>query len=258
MITAYSFNQKLAILAGLSAVIIVGTFFVPAIPQDAAYHQFADDNPWLGIPNFWNVASNLPFLVIGLLAIKDLNNGNLAILPEFKISYLTFFIGVALVGPGSAYYHWSPDNATLVWDRLPMTIAFMALFAIVIAEYLSLPVAKRLLWPLVIIGFISVFYWDYTEGKGQGDLRLYGLVQFLPLLLIPLILLFFQPTFSGAGYLWAMLAAYLGAKVTESLDGQIFNLIHLMSGHSIKHLLAALGVYYFWVDLKRRQKLANP
>lgn len=254
MNTDDGFNQKLAWLAGLAAVIVFGTFFLPAIPQDTAYHQFADENPWLGIPNFWNVASNLPFLLIGLLAIKDLNDGSLAIVPTFKMGYLIFFIGVALVGPGSAYYHWSPDNHTLVWDRLPMTVAFMALFAIVIAEYLSVAAAQRLLWPLLAIGFVSVFYWDYTEGQGRGDLRLYGLVQFLPLLLIPLILLLFRPTFSGAGYWWAMLAAYLGAKITESLDGQIFGLFYIISGHSIKHLLAALGAYYFWVGLKRREK----
>ena len=31
------------------------------VPQDPAYHQFADARPWLGIPNFQNVASNLPW-----------------------------------------------------------------------------------------------------------------------------------------------------------------------------------------------------
>ena len=254
---SYNFNQKLALLIGLAGLIIIGVFLLPPIPQDAAYHQFADKNSYWGVPNFWNVASNLLFLLVGLLGMWDMVRGGLAILPEFRVGYLTFFIGVALVCPGSAYYHLTPGNASLLWDRLPMTIAFMALFVIVIAEYLSVAAAQRLLWPMVVIGIFSVFYWHITELKGQGDLRPYAVVQFLPLLLIPLMLLLFQPTFSGVGYLWVMLGAYAGAKLSESLDEPIFRLFHFISGHSIKHLLAALGVYYFWMGLRRRKKLVS-
>ena len=257
MHTPYSFNLKLALLIGLAGLLIISVFLLPPIPQDAAYHQFADKHSYCGISNFWNVLSNLPFLLIGLLGAWDIVRGRLAILPEFRVGYLTFFIGVGLVGPGSAYYHLTPGNASLLWDRLPMTIAFMALFTLVIAEYLSVPAAQRLLWPMVFIGIFSVFYWYVTESKGHGDLRPYAVVQFLPMLLMPLILLFFQPTFSGEAYLWAMIGAYAGAKLTESLDEPIFRLFHVISGHSIKHLLAALGAYFFWLGLRRRKKLAS-
>jgi hypothetical protein len=257
MRASFNFIQKLALLVGLAGLIIIGVFLLPPIPQDAAYHQFADKNSYLGVSNFWNVLSNLPFLLIGLLGVWDVVRGRIAILSEFRVGYLTFFIGVALVGPGSAYYHLTPDNASLLWDRLPMTVAFMALFVTVIAEYLSVPAARRLLWPLVSVGIFSVFYWYITELNGYGDLRLYVVVQFLPILLMPLILLFFQPTFSGAAYLWAMIAAYAGAKLAESLDEPILRLLHFISGHSIKHLLAALGAYYFWMGLRRRKKLAS-
>ena len=135
MRASFNFNQKLALLVSLAGLMIIGVFLLPPIPQDASYHQFADKNSYCGMSNFWNVLSNLPFLLIGLLGMWDIVRGRLAILSEFRVGYLTFFIGVALVGPGSAYYHSTPDNASLLWDRLPMTIAFMALFVIVIAEY---------------------------------------------------------------------------------------------------------------------------
>lgn len=248
-----SFHRKLQLLIGLSGLAIVGTFLLaPPIPQDPAYHLFADRNTHFGIPNFWNVATNLPFLVVGLAGLRELHRGTPAILPEFRMGYRVFFAGIALVGPGSAYYHLAPDNLTLVWDRLPMTLAFMALLAIVIAEYIAVPAGRAFLWPLLFVGIVSVFYWHLTEVQGHGDLRLYGLVQFLSLLVIPLILLLFRSRFGGAAYLWAALAAYGLAKVAELLDEPLFQLMAPLSGHALKHLLAALGAYAFLLAIRRR------
>src|SRR5258708_1963065 len=103
-------------------------------PQDSRYHNFADQRHLLGIPNFWNVISNAPFLVVGVLGLWALLFGRpTGILPELKAGYVAFFLGTALVAFGSSYYHLRPDNETLFWDRLPMTIAFMSFFAVVIA-----------------------------------------------------------------------------------------------------------------------------
>lgn len=250
-------RYKVKLLIGFAVAAVVGTFLLaPSIPQDPSYHQFADRNSRLGIPNFGDVTSNLPFLLVGWAGIRALYRGELAIQPELRSGYLAFFIGVALLGPGSMYYHLSPDNATLVWDRLPMTIAFMAMFAFVIAEYLSVPAGRALLWPLLVIGVVSVFYWHFSELQGRGDLRLYALVQFLPLVLIPAIMLLFRPAFSDVAYLWAMLGAYLLAKVAELLDKPIFQVFPL-SGHSIKHLVAAWGVYWFLLGLRRRSRISG-
>ncbi|QJD30036.1 ceramidase domain-containing protein [Methylococcus geothermalis] len=249
-------RQKERLLLVLAALAVIGALCVPAIPQDPAYHGFADGNARFGIPNFWNVMSNLPFLLIGLAGVLEVCRGRPAILAEFRIAYLIFFAGVALVAPGSAYYHLNPNNATLVWDRLPMTVAFMALFAIVVAEYLSVPLGRRLLWPLLAIGIVSVFYWDFTETRGRGDLRLYGLVQFLPMALIPLILLLFRSRFGGTAYLWAVFGAYAAAKAAELLDEPIFRMFHPLSGHALKHLLAALGVSIFLAAIRRRSTVS--
>lgn len=249
-------HNKCRILIGLSVLAVIGTFLAPAIPQDPAYHRFADQSSHFGVPNFWNVVSNLPFLLIGLEGIRELYRGKLAVMAEFRAGYLLFFLGIALVGPGSAWYHLAPDNAGLVWDRLPMTLGFMAFLAVIIAEYISVPAGRVLLWPLVLTGLASVLYWKISEARGQGDLRWYGLVQFLPMLLIPLILLLFRPSFTGSAYPWAMLGAYGAAKLAELLDAPLFRVLYPLSGHALKHLLAAAAAYALLLGLRRRKPIA--
>jgi hypothetical protein len=249
-------HNKCRILIGLSVLAVIGAFLAPAIPQDPAYHRFADQSSHFGVPNFWNVVSNLPFLLIGLEGIRELYRGKLAVMAEFREGYLLFFLGIALIGPGSAWYHLAPDNAGLVWDRLPMTLGFMAFLAVIIAEYISVPAGRVLLWPLVLAGLASVLYWKISEARGQGDLRWYGLVQFLPMLLIPLILLLFRLSFTGSAYPWAMLGAYGAAKLAELLDAPLFRVLYPLSGHALKHLLAAAAAYAFLLGLRRRKPIA--
>jgi hypothetical protein len=223
------------------------------IPQDPAYHQFADTRIVMGIPNFWNVISNAPFLLVGLLGLhamrsKELPGG----LPELRPMYFTFFIGVACVAFGSGYYHWSPSNMTLVWDRLPMTVAFMAFFCAIIGERVDIKTGCRLLLPLACVGIGSVIYWYLGELHGAGDLRPYALVQFLPMLLIPIVLFMYPTKLSPTVYLWGVLAAYAASKLAEFWDGEILQGLGGISGHSLKHLLAALGTYLFLLALQRR------
>lgn len=179
-------SVHLKIIALICVSAIVGITLVPAIPQDVRYHDFADQRGFLGIPNFADVLSNLPFIIVGILGLWTLRRGTpRGGIEELLLPYRIFFIGVLLTGFGSAYYHWSPNNQTLVWDRLPMTIAFMAFFSALVGESMSLRAGQRLLWPLLISGIASVAWWHFTEQAGRGDLRPYILVQFLPILLIP-------------------------------------------------------------------------
>jgi len=256
MKTEYGTASKLALLLGITMLAVIGMFLVPAIPQDPAYHEFADRNRWFGVPNFWNVATNIPFLLIGLAALRELGRGTPnRMLPELRASYLAFFIGIALIAPGSAYYHLDPNNTTLLWDRLPMTIAFMAFVSIIVGEYISRQAGQNLLWPLILLGIASIVYWHLTEQSGHGDLRPYALVQFLPMLLIPLILLLFSPSFTGTGYIWALLGFYAVAKLAELLDETIFQVMCPISGHALKHVLAAIGAYCFLLGLRKRKPI---
>lgn len=245
---------RLGVLWGVALAAIVGILFVPPIAQPQDYHSFADARVLLGVPNFWNVMSNVPFLFVGAIGLAlVLRGGYSGGLPSLRLAYGIFFVGIALVCFGSGYYHWMPSNATLAWDRLPMSIAFMAFVSIVIVEHVNERVGKALLWPLIAVGVFSVWYWDYTERLGQGDLRLYGLVQFLSLAMIALIWLMFPSRLSGIGYLWSMFAGYALAKVLEELDEQVYAALgNQMSGHALKHIAAAAGMYCFVLALRRR------
>jgi len=242
-------------LMGLSGVLVLLLLLnQAAIPQDPAYHNFSDSLALLNVPNALNVLSNLPFLIVGIVGvIQSLKPDALNLVARNRSAYVTLFFGTALVALGSGYYHLWPDNQTLVWDRLPMTIAFMALFSIVISEFISATVGKILLLPLLLTGLLSVFYWHYTESYNMGDLRFYAVVQFFPLLAIPIILLFFRSKFSRVSAYWLLLLAYLLAKLVEYFDQPIHALLVVISGHSIKHLLAATGLYILLRSFERRE-----
>ena len=232
----------------------VGLLIYGPIPQSQRYHAFADNRAMWGIPNLFDVLSNIVFILVGLLGVyRTSSNETIHIAMENRLSYQVFFIGVALVGLGSGYYHLSPTNETLVWDRIPMTIAFMALCSIIIGEYISTRLGSILLVPLVAIGILSVVYWRWTEAAGHGDLRPYILVQFLPMLLIPIIIICFKSNFTHvSGYL-LLFSAYVLAKIFEHFDRGIFAASGFISGHSLKHIVAAMGIYGLLLSFGRRR-----
>lgn len=245
---------------GVTAIILIsilgitGVFLLDPIAQDLQYHLFKDQRTVAGVPNFWNVISNLPFLVVGVMGLYSvIRSQNAKIISDIKAAYILLFVGVFLVAFGSGYYHLWPSNETLVWDRLPMTIAFMALISMIIAEFVSIRLGKLSFWPLIIFGVFSVVYWHVTEINGEGDLRLYALVQFLPMMVIPLILLFFKSAFTKTRGYWLLLCAYILAKAFEHYDEAIYNFIPFLSGHSIKHLIAAMGVLILLESYKSRE-----
>ncbi len=232
-------------------IVFIAVGLISPIAQDPGYHLFADRRTIFSVPNFCDVISNILLLIIGLMGTKQLFQGRLQIIEEFKHAYIIFFVSVGFVAFGSVYYHLWPNNQTLVWDRLPMTIAFMSLISIIMAEFVCTKVAKILFWPLVLLGAVSVIYWIWTEKMGQGDLRLYGLVQFVPMIIMPIILLCFKSKFSPISGYWWLLLCYLIAKLLEHFDGQVFSVLGIISGHTLKHLVAALGL---WILLKNYQR----
>ena len=238
---------SIPILIMITLVSLVYIFSRPVIIQDLAYHQFVDTRQIGGIPNFFDVISNILFLIFGLLGLRTtLRNQELIT----KKSWMIFFIGVTLVAPGSAYYHWAPDNHTLVWDRLPMTIGFMALYVALIAEYIH-PKLEMLLLPLCALGLVSVFWWDYSQ-----DLRLYYWVQMAPIISIPAVLLLFPARYTGKLWFLLVLGLYLAAKVVEHRDPEIYSFTSgVMSGHTLKHILAALGIYFLYKMIKTRKSM---
>jgi len=242
-----------ALLIGVTVGTIIIAATVDPVPQDPNYHAFADQAALLGIPNLLNVASNLPFLIVGVLGWQLILRHEQTVTPATRIAWLVFFFGIMLTAFGSGYFHLNPNNDTLFWDRLPMTIGFMSLISIIIAEYFSEKTGRLSLLPLLLIGIGSVIYWAHSETLGRGDLRPYAVVQFLPMLLIPLIIVLYRTRSDLGRYIWWMIAFYVAAKLAEQLDDVLYAAGNLVSGHTVKHLLASLAPASLLYGLNERR-----
>ncbi len=219
------------LLAAIAAAAAGGVALLPPLPQDPAYHRFADAREALGIAHGWNVLSNVPFLVAGLAGLAVCWRRRA--LPA-RSAWTVAFAGITLVSLGSAWYHHAPSIDALVWDRLPMTVGFMGLFAAVLAGPLGPGGARRALVPAVAVGLASVAWWRWT-----GDLRPYVWVQFTPLVIIAVVVAL-DPRRPASRWLLAALALYVGAQVFESADAAVFaSTGGLVGGHAVKHLAAA-------------------
>ena len=247
-------NWRPSLLGAVGVLVIIAAFAVGPVPQDPGYHLFADKESIAGIPNALNVLSNLPFLVIGILGLRLITQHAESVTPQTQLAWRVFFVGIALTAFGSGYFHLQPNNDTLIWDRLPMTISFMSLVSIIVAEYFSPLLGKRLLLPLLLAGIGSVAYWAFTESLGKGDLRPYAIVQFLPMLLIPMVIILYQTRSDLGRYIWWMIAFYAAAKIAEQLDEPLYAIGNLMSGHTLKHLLASLAPASLLYGLMQRRK----
>src|SRR5215468_7100824 len=216
---------------------------IAADPQDQSYHQFADQRTIFGISNFWNVVSNLPFLAVGAVGLRRFRDNPATII---------FFLGVFLTGIGSSYYHWNPNDGTLFWDRLPMTLSFAAILSLVVSERVDARGGAILLWPALAIGVFSLLLWRWTD-----DLRLYFWVQFFPGLAVILLFLLYPPQYTGTHYWIAAGALYALAKLLEFTDETIYSAGNLLSGHTFKHLAAAAACFAILRYFRTRQPAAE-
>lgn len=210
--------------------------------QDPAYHRFADHRSWLGIPNTLDVLSNLAFALVGVAGLGLVYRRWTALRdPWTGLPYTALFLGTLLTAFGSAYYHWRPDDAHLVWDRVPMSLAFAGLLAVVLAERVSGRWARRIFVPALLLAPATVAWW-----YASGDLRPYVIVQFGTLLAVTLIVLLL-PADRGRDFPWlAALGLYAIAKGLELGDAALFDATGLVSGHTLKHLVAAGGLACLW------------
>jgi hypothetical protein len=251
-------DWRAGVLAGTALAGAAALATRPAIPQDLRYLVFADGRTMLGVPNACNVLSNLAFAAVGAAGLALLASGRVALRDRReRAPWRAFFAAVALTSLGSAAFHLAPSIGTLVWDRLPMAVGFMALLAALVAERVDVAAGRRLLWPLVLAGLASVVTWWASEQAGAGDLRPYLFVQYYPLVAVPLVLLLYPAAYTGsAGWLLA-LAAYLLAKIAEVEDARVFASARVVSGHTVKHLAAAVGIGLLAAMLARRRPIED-
>lgn len=243
----------------LAASVTVAASFVPRVDLPASYHHFADQRGFLGIPNFGDVGSNVAFFLAGLcglIFLVDKSSSEQFVYPRERWAYFLIFFGLVLTAFGSAYYHLAPDNGRLVWDRVPMTIVFMPLVAAMISERANVKLGLWLLPVLTAIGIGSVIQWHITVQEGAGDLRFYGAVQVYAMLALFAALLLPSRYTGTANLIW-VIVFYAIAKVAELADRQIFSLGHIISGHTIKHLFAAVSGYWILRMLQNRKPLLD-
>jgi hypothetical protein len=259
MSPAFSKRSALWIFLVLAAAVGIAALLLPRTPQPLSYHHFADTRSWLGIPHFGDVASNILFLLSGLWGLAFLSrksSDSRFVESRERWPYLFIFLGLLLTAFGSAYYHLAPDNARLVWDRLPMTIVFMPLVAAQIQERVSVKLGLWLLPVLIAVGIGSVLQWHFSEQRGAGDLRFYAAVQLYALLAL-LAALLLPPRYTRGSDLLVVAGLYVLAKACETADRQIFALGNVVSGHTLKHLAAGAAGLSVLRMLQRREPVKS-
>lgn len=240
----------------ISILAIVALLSHGPIAQPADYHAFADTRPLLSLPNALDVLSNVGFLLVGVWGLWTLKSiPNTAPSSTIRSACFAFMLALTLTAFGSGYYHLAPDNARLVWDRLPIALACGALLVGGFAETHRQTHKFALLFMLAT-AVISVIWWAASERRGVGDLRPYLALQAAPLILIPL----WQwasdkPTRDRAAFGCAI-ALYILAKIAELNDAHIHALLSVVSGHALKHILASLAALVLVAEMLR--KLQTP
>ncbi|MEA2571269.1 MAG: hypothetical protein QOI24_3270 [Acidobacteriota bacterium] len=219
-----------ACAAGIAA-LLLAFLFIPSTPQDPRYHDFADQRTMLGIPNALNVLSNIGFVIVGVLGLLKVRRRDAIT--------LTFFAGMLATGIGSSIYHLSPRDATLVVDRLPMTIAFASFFLLLLDIR-----SVRALLLMCALGIATIIWWLTLD-----DLRPYAVFQALPILAF-IVTRFFRSGRGPQWPLWFVTAGYIAAKLCETWDRPIYAAFdEIVSGHTLKHVVAALATLAVWIWL---------
>jgi hypothetical protein len=231
---------KWAIILGMGLVAVGIVSSLNPVPQPQSYHNFADKRSILDVPNGMDVLSNLPFMVAGLWGLCLVVMRRAALDRRELWAYFTLFVGLVLTGLGSSYYHLAPDNQRLVFDRLPMTVAMAGFISVLLIDRFG----PKTIWALPVAaatGLGSVLQWALSEQHGHGDLRWYALYQGMIMLFAAALLLLFWSRTSSSGAFAIAAIANLAAKLFEVMDGQIYQMGGIVSGHTLKHLSASLG-----------------
>jgi hypothetical protein len=231
-------NKILLGLLVVMAAIIAAMW--PHLPVDdsPAYFHFVDTRAFIGIPNALDVLSNLGFLVIGLMGISSTLKSRKHFTPTFTLLGLSLSIAMILTCFGSGYFHLTPVPATLTWDRLPMTIGFATIIALVIADRVSDKAGLIAYVLLVPFGFYSVI--GFSES--WVTLRPYLALQYGSILFTVFSILLLKARVIPSSVFWTCLGLYVAAKIFELKDIAVFNATGFISGHTIKHILAVFAI----------------
>ena len=245
--SVFSFRCRLHRLAvhlpaAITVLVVVAMLAYGVIEQPAGYHDFADHSLLFGLPYAADVLSNAGFALVGAWGWWRLSRlrGEASLRAGWP-GYRLFLVGLMLTAAGSAWYHLAPDDFRLLWDRLPIALACAGLLAAVRAETVARFDAATEAAVLALFAVASVAWWHFTLLAGAGDLRPYLLLQLLPIVLIPLWQWLYRVPRRDRLYFGLALAVYVVAKAAELNDHAFLAMSGVLSGHTLKHLLATLA-----------------
>ncbi len=252
-------NLRLVLLA-VTGIAVFISIFVFSMPQPRAYHMFVDSRTCLGIPNFFNTASNLAFLVAGLSMLIFLYARRRQF-PEMFIErgelwiLVVLYASTLLVTFGSGYYHLAPDNARLFWDRLPMTLVASAFVSTIVADRFGARAGFATLAILFVLSFGALLYWLATQSLAQDNVWPYIATVYGSLSFAVVAMVLFPSRYTHAHAAWVTLAIYMTAMAFDTwLDSTLYTMGAILSGHSLKHLLAAVALFWMgWGALPHRR-----
>lgn len=250
------------LIRSLPTIITIGAIVALAlhgrIAQLPHYHEFADQSALFGIPHAADVLSNAGFALVaiwGWLSLWPHRAGDQ--LRAGWPGYRLFLIGLMLTAFGSAAYHLAPDNAHLIWDRLPIALVCAGLLVGVRGDTQPGLRTNIEAIALALYAVASVAWWVWTDGTGADDLRPYLLLQILPLILIPLWQVIYRAPRTDRIAFGAAMALYVAAKAAELLDHEIAHATGFVSGHTLKHLIATGATAAVVWGLTRRIRRAD-
>jgi hypothetical protein len=252
-IGVFAMSGHTKLFVAFTVACVGAALLLPAVPQPLEYHDFADQRSFFGIPHFNNVFSNAGFLIAGMLGLALLLRKRVCF--EFireRWPYLLFFFGVLATAAGSGYYHLAPDNDRLFWDRLPMTVAFMALVSCQIVDRLSVRAGLALLVPMLLLGAASVIYWRVTEQQGVGNVLPYAILQVYAVFALLLLAILKPSRYTRGNDLFWIFGWYVLSKLLEAYDAEVLALGHFVSGHTLKHIAASLAAFVACYQLMKR------
>jgi hypothetical protein len=253
-------KARILFIVALTILALVAAFLLPAVSQPVAYHDFADHRHLLGVNNFLDVVSNIGFLIFGVMGLVIVSSQRACFAARNeRWPYAVFFLGVFLTALGSAYYHLAPDNETLFWDRLPMTIAFMGLISSQIVDRINARAGLALLLPMLLLGAASVIYWRITERMGVGNVLPYGILQGYSVVILLLLAMMNPSRYTRGNDVYWVFGWYVLSKLLETFDGEVLAFSHFVSGHTLKHLAAAvagLAVCYMLMNRKLKDDVS--
>ena len=231
----------------------------PHVPQADHYHDFADQRPLLGLVNAADVLSNLPFLLLGVWGLLATCKTPAETLRSQGGTpwLLLVFGGLVLTALGSSYYHLLPGDVRVFWDRMGMVPVFAGVLGLALQSLLNTRSAWLSALCVLLGGPLALWIWLQT-----GQLLPWAVLQGAGMVLLVVLAVWQQRSPPAAQLIrWplaAIVAWYALAKLFELGDAAVWaGSGHLVAGHALKHLAAALAVLPLLRSLQQLRHLAH-